>query len=95
MRTTDIDLPWPSWSLTIGAMADAHVIVHAHCTRCGVTMLVDIPTLIELRSRHYSLIDRSARCKVVRCYGRVFFLAGRPDANRPMLQLTSRPRQRA
>lgn len=79
---------WPTWVWTVGAMREADVAVYAHCRRCDIWLDVDLETLCAMRGRGFTLIDRTARCKVRGCGGSCTFHYS-PGENLPLRVLLS------
>ena len=56
--------------------------VEARCDRCAVRLRVDLDGLIRARGPDYSLWNKTPRCRVIGCDGRVGFWArDRPGAS--------------
>lgn len=68
---------WPRWTLTVGDMLKARVLVRTQCRRCGALMRVDLDEVAAHRGRSWSLIDCQERCRMVSCDGAAFYVAAR------------------
>jgi hypothetical protein len=65
----------PDASWTLAQLWGQRVLVEARCDACGVRLRVDLDGLLRSRGPAYSLWNRTPRCKVIGCPGRVTFWA--------------------
>ena len=81
------DRIWPKWSLTVSGMIEQGACVKASCRKCGTVFKVDLEAIAALRGGDYSLIDRTATCRIYNCDGECFFMASASESTplRPML----------
>jgi len=65
----------PDRAWTLAQLWTLRAMVEARCGRCQVRMRVDIDALVRARGPDYSLWNKTPRCRVVGCPGRVTFWA--------------------
>lgn len=65
---------WPLWTQNVKNMIESGCIVRASCRKCGALFVVDLDAIRAVKGGFYSLIDRKAPCKLVKCDGACIFL---------------------
>ena len=80
---------WPQWTRSVAAMWEADAHVRFACPACMKLYDVDLESLILLKGRQWSLIDRQGRCKWVMCRARGPFVAAPAQDAHYMLLSTS------
>ena len=65
----------PELAWTLAQLWGMQAMVEARCDTCRVRLRVDLDGLIRARGPDYSLWNKSPRCRVVGCPGRVGFWA--------------------
>lgn len=66
---------------TIQQMVAQRWEVISNCRKCGLVMMVDLPTIARVRGAEFSLWNRKSRCRRVGCGGVVDFKAKAPGMN--------------
>jgi hypothetical protein len=75
LPVADIELVFPRWAQTVGALRDSQAIVRSQCVRCGIQQRVDLDVATICFGGGASLVGRNDRCSVVACNGTIFYLA--------------------
>lgn len=59
---------------TIGNMLKEGVKVRAHCSKCNLTLVVDLELLTSHHGESFSLIGKRGKCRRLNCDGSTVFL---------------------
>jgi hypothetical protein len=76
---------------TVAQLWALRILVEARCSGCNVRLRVDLDGLIRARGPDYSLWNKSPRCRVIGCAGRVAFW-GRDRPGSSAVKLTGERR---